>query len=495
MVRHHYPDINVVVVESTEIGAVGVGESTTPQIVQLFDELGISVSDLIKNASATIKNGIKFTNWNGDGSHYYHGFSNAPDLCYEKQTLLSHSDIPMLVLEAIASGNNLNEVELSALASDKHSVKFSKSALINPSLNAIFHFTNYGNFALHFDSEKIISYLRKLAIDRGVNTINAKIEGVMTDDDGYIKSVMLAGGKIDADFVIDATGFNRLIIGKHYKGNWKSYRAHLPLKKAIPFHLKNDPNKIPPHTECFAMENGWMWKIPLQDRHGCGYVFDSDRIDAEAAAVEVEKTVGEKIEVKKVLDFDPGAFTNPWIKNCLALGLASAFIEPLESTAIWITIESIKSFLASIKGLTHRDDLHIQRHNNRVNYLADDVLNFVHLHYLGRRRDTEFWRDFRVNTISPNLVKACDDVKRDVTLIRPLISDFDAGFTFWSWQQVGAGIGFFNRDEGEKSLNALLKGRRIYLYANRYRELTKNLNHRLEHLVDHAEFVKYLKGV
>ena len=494
-IRYHYHKINVTVVESSEIGPVGVGESTTPQIIQFFDMLGISVVDLMKNTSATIKNGIKFTNWNGDGTHYYHGFSNSPELCYEKQTILNYSDIPLLVLQAISSGNNLNEVELSALASDEYKVKFAKSPFINPSANRIFHFTNHGNFALHFDSAEIISYLRKVGIERGINTIDSKIIGTKTNDDGYITHLELQGGNISVDFVIDATGFSRMIIGGLYQGSWKSYKPQLPLKKAIPFHLKNDPNRIPPYTECIAMENGWTWKIPLQDRFGCGYVFDSDRITENEAKDEIKKVFGDDIDLKKTLNFDPGAFTNPWIKNCVALGLASAFIEPLESTAIWITIESIKSFLSSIKGLTHLDELHRNRHNERVNQLADDVLLFVYLHYLGKRTDTNFWKEFSSTTEAPDFIKECDRRNRDITLIRPMISDFDVGFTFWSWEQVGSGIHFFNRDEGQKSLDSLLQGRRIFEYAKGYKNLTENLKTNLNNFVDHSEFIRYLKQI
>ena len=108
-IRRHYPDINITVIESSKIGSVGVGESTTPQIIQLFDELGIPVSDLLKNTNATIKNGIKFTNWHGDGTHYYHGFLNSYELSYDHQTMFTHCDIPLLTLQAIASGNSVNE--------------------------------------------------------------------------------------------------------------------------------------------------------------------------------------------------------------------------------------------------------------------------------------------------------------------------------------------------------------------------------------------------
>jgi hypothetical protein len=177
----------------------------------------------------------------------------------------------------------------------------------------------------------------------------------------------------------------------------------------------------------------------------------------------------------------------------VAIGLASAFIEPLESTAIWIGIESMRSFLASIKGLTHLDQAHRDRHNARVNFLADDVLTFVHLHYLGRRSDTEFWRDFEANTTPPPFIQQCNDVGRDITLIRPMISD-GVGFTFGSWQQVGAGIKFFDRNAGQESLDALLQGRRIHLYADSYKNLTENLKANLGGLVDHSEFIRYLKG-
>lgn len=489
-----YPNINITVVESSKIGSVGVGESTTPQIIQLFDELGISVSDLLKNTNATIKNGIKFTNWHGDGKHFFHGFGSISELSYEHSTLLNHCDVPLLALQAIASGNSLDQVELSAIASENNQLKFIKNGSIDPSVNKIFHFKNLGNFAIHFDADQMIKYLRSIGVNRGIGTVDSIVLGVEEDSDGYIKKILLKGGSMKCDFVIDASGFNRLIIGKHFNSPWKSYRAHLPIKRAIPFHLPIDAEKIPPYTEAVAMKYGWMWKIPVQDRFGCGYTFDSDYISDEEAHIEIEEMVGQKVDVRKILDFDGGAYTRPWVKNCMAIGLASAFIEPLESTAIWIGIQTMKSFLANIKGLTHRSQAHIDQHNNRVNVMANEVLTFVHLHYLTERSDTRFWRDFKVKNSSPEMICRLNDANRDITLFSDIMTGFTNSFTFGSWQHVGAGVRFFNKEQANASLESFVLGNRINQYRYKYDSLTMNLDFVKNSMVQHSDFIKYLKS-
>ena len=493
-VRRAYPQIEITVVESSLIGSVGVGESTTPQIIGLFDELGISIADLLKNTNATIKNGIKFTDWHGDGSHFFHGFGSVHDLSYESMTLLNHSDIPLLTLEAIASNNSLDDVELSAIASEKNQLKFTRKVSMDSQSNRIFHFNNLGNFAVHFDADTLIAYLRKIGIERGINTMDAVVSSVREDTDGYITHLILSGGEIECDFVIDASGFSRKIIGEHYKSHWKSYRPHLPIKKSIPFHLPLDGSDIPPYTEAVAMKYGWMWKIPVQERLGCGYSFDSDYISADYANREVERMVGHEIDVRKVLDFDGGAFLTPWIKNCMAIGLASAFIEPLESTAIWIGVQTMKSFLSNIKGLTHRSQAHIDQHNARVNVMADEVLNFVHLHYLTQRSDTEFWRDFKVKNSPPELIQKLNAVDRDITRFNDAMVGFTNSFSFWSWQQVGAGVKFFNKEEAQKSLDSFVQGTRRNMYAQQYLSLKNNLEFTKQSLVKHGEFIAYLKA-
>ena len=493
-VKKAYPGITITVVESSKIGSVGVGESTTPQIIQLFDELDISVSDLLKNTNATIKNGIKFTNWHGDGKHFFHGFGSIPELSYEHSTILNHCDVPLLALQAIASGNCLDEVELSAIASEKNKLKFSRSRSIDPDSNKIFHYKNLGNFAIHFDADCMIKYLRSIGIQRGINTINSVVSAAKEDADGYITDLFLQGGSIKCDFVIDASGFNRILIGKHFQSPWKSYRPHLPIKRSIPFHLPIDAEEIPPYTEAIAMKYGWMWKIPVQDRFGCGYSFDSDYISDEEAHREIEEAVGQKVDVRNILDFDGGAFTRPWVKNCMAIGLASAFIEPLESTAIWIGIQSMKSFLANVKGLTHRSQAHIDQHNSRVNIMADEVLTFVHLHYLTERSDTPFWRDFDVKNSPPEMIQRLNAVDRDITRFSDIMTGFTNSFTFGSWQHVGAGVRFFNKEEATTSLESFVQGNRINLYRQQFDSLRQNLDFVKGSMVRHSDFIRYLKS-
>jgi tryptophan halogenase len=167
------------------------------------------------------------------------------------------------------------------------------------------------------------------------------------------------------------------------------------MKCAIPFFLENDKD-INPYTSAIALKNGWMWKTPLQDRIGAGYVFDSDYITPEEAQLEVEEFLGHDIKVNKVIPFDAGRFDNIWVNNCIGLGLSSNFIEPLESTSIHMTItllDHLKHFINNMNSGEH--DLNVDEFNLHAKKDFDSIMGFIYLHYITKRNDSKFWREFR----------------------------------------------------------------------------------------------------
>jgi hypothetical protein len=206
---------------------------------------------------------------------------------------------------------------------------------------------------------------------------------------------MKDGTDLPVDLIIDCTGFRRAIIGQLNAG-WTSYSDFSPLNKAMPFWLEHAPEvEIAPYTKAQAMGAGWMWSIPTQDRIGCGYVFSDAHMTPETAQSEVEAALRHSIEPRGVLSIDPGRLNNAWSHNCIAIGLAQSFLEPLEATSIHGSL--VQALLLTKIGVDKI--LSDNNHHRRISYNAtvarqvDDFAQFINLHYAGGRDDTSFWKD------------------------------------------------------------------------------------------------------
>ena len=355
-----YPESTVTVVYDDNVPIIGVGEGTTPIFLRFMEVMGIKLEELIRNCDGTIKNGIKFTNWKGDGSHYYHGF-------YE-----THSSILGCNVDKCTSLSERNKVDT----------------------------FNSTNKAVHFDAKKLAQYLEKVGTSMGICIQIGKIEDVTLDDDGYISEIHLdSGARMNTDFIFDCTGFSRLFVSKIFNSPFKSYKKYLPVKRAMPFFLKRE-GVTPPYTEAIAMKHGWMWKIPVGERIGCGYVFDSDYVTDEEAYEEICELTGQKPEIRKKISFESGYFTKPFNKNTVAIGLSHGFLEPLEATSLMISIEMLMN-MPVLKNYAKVVD----SYNSFVSEIVDKCMGFVHFHYLCSRQDTDFWKEFRIKNPEPECIK------------------------------------------------------------------------------------------
>jgi len=362
----------VTLVESDKIGILGAGEGTTPQIISSLQFLDIDPLDVIKKTGGTFKNGINFKNWNGDNKQYFHPFTG--------------DEYSYLIHEALNKNKNVNDFV--------YANKISYANRIDP---------NNCTYALHFDAFKLAKYLRTMAIGRGVKWIQGEFK--KANGKNKIKSIVLEDKrKFDCDFIFDCTGFARLLIGKHFETPWVSYQKHLPMKRAVPFMLKHDKDLIP-YTEAIAMKYGWVWKIPLQERWGSGYIYDSDYINADQAIEEASDYFKQDLKPLRVFKFDAGRYEKVWVSNCMAVGLSTGFTEPLEATSIWLALsqlELLKHYLSSIKNLNQDS---IDTYNEIVKENNDNILSFLYLHYLTKRKDSPFWKNFRKKTTVPDKLK------------------------------------------------------------------------------------------
>jgi tryptophan halogenase len=462
-----FPKYNVILIESKKIGIIGVGEATTPNIVYFLQYLNIDILNLLKETKGAIKNGINFENWNGDNKKYFHGFF---------ENLVNFSLPP--IFESNCFSYYLNNLINKKLDFNKYTYNAKISYEYKIDLKNIC-------YALHFDTNLLSDYLEKIAISRGVKYVNGEFKNVSVDKNNNITKISLKNNLIfDCDFIFDCSGFNRLLIGKHYKIKWKSYKKHLPMKKAIPFWLEND-KKIEPYTTALAMKYGWVWKIPLQHRIGSGYIFDSNYINEEQALNEVEKKLNKKIKVNKIINFEAGRFEKFWHKNCISLGLASSFIEPLESTSIFLTIQQLLNLNHFINDLFNQNEKSISLFNEMVNKNMDETLNFVYLHYITKRKDSLFWKNFKKDYLPPPEFKDKLDLLKENNL---KFFDIDevkktAFFPLSSYLMVANGLDLFT-----KKIN-----------INYYENITPNINQYLnlindksKEAIDHSEFLNKL---
>lgn len=470
LVDTFYSKDNIYLIESDEIGILGAGEGTVPHFVDTMNFLGIEIEEIIKQCKGTFKTGIRFTNWRSDGADFYHGFENTNNL-----------DFPhfpdALVSYQIGNENSLDDISLMKSLSDEYKVPF---YIEDKEINRC------GAVAMHFDARLLALYLSKVAQERGVCRVEGKIKNILNADEGNIKSIELESGEVvDCDFVFDCTGFARLLIGKHFNTNWVSYKNHLPLDSALPFFIPHD-NNIKPETEAIAMKYGWIWKIPVQDRYGCGYVYDSSFISDEEVVKEIKEYFNIEFQAPKPFKFDAGVFEKAFVNNCMAVGLSQSFVEPLEATSIWASCVNLLNFLSS-DGINVGDDVFRNKFNQECLIRNGKILDFIQLHYITDKTDSPFWSEFTSkNQILPGVIEklylfntAPDYVSTEYTV-----------FSRSSWLHIANGLNLLNNSGFGKKFN------RTNL-SSRIEERYKNYNSFLETIVDkcvnHREFLRILK--
>ena len=373
---------SITMIRSEEIGILGAGEGSTPNLIALLNELDITTKDLIRNTYSTIKIGINFQKWTDENSSYVHPFTSLWD-GEEGRALLD------TILHDSLSIDDYNlYVELG---------KQRKTLSIED-------MDSNGAYAIHFDAAELAKYLESVAISRGVTIINDKVVGVETDYNDYIESLILENtGTHKTDFVFDCSGFRRLIIGEFYGTEWASLRDYLPMSNAQPFFLPPSENPHP-WTDAIAQDAGWIWKIPLQHRYGCGYVYDENYISNESVKEAILEQYPEADIPDRTFNFEAGYFKKQFVKNCMAIGLASTFVEPLEATSIFAFILQLKNIPAGlIPKMFERNNSSVDNYldcvrdvfNQKSETINLEIAQFIQLHYITDREDTPFWKDYK----------------------------------------------------------------------------------------------------
>ncbi len=467
---------DITVIESSQIGIIGAGEGATGSLPWLITEKwpdnSITEIDFLRKTKGTIKLGIRLNNWKGDGSYFYSPFHGSPT---DKQS------VDTAFLGSILKFGRGDYSSLHSLMLDDMVTTFRHD---NNKITQGFR-----NHSYHFDGVEVGKFFKEWCTKRGVKHIDSEVVETNFDEKEFLKTIKLKNGEVlESDYFIDCSGFARVLMSKT-QNKWISYKEHLPCNTAIPFSLNVTSKSVKFETLAQALNSGWMWKIPLQHRHGCGYVFCDGFQNEEQSLRELENHLYQKVEPIKVIKFDPGRWEKVWYNNIIAIGLSQNFLEPLQATSIHTSVLSMATLIFHyLKPTINFKD--VKEYNNLIGLMIDDYKDFIQMHYLAGREDTPFWK-FITNELK---VSDKNQYLKEVSKER-LITSFDIQQTHGSagyplWCHILDNSGLYNKDLVIKELK----------YYKKFEKASEDINQFLKEykavkpsLVSNQDLFKYLK--
>jgi hypothetical protein len=423
---HEHRPCEVIVVDSAEIGTVGVGEATLPTIRAYNDTLGLDGLDFVKKTQATFKLGIEFKDWRRPGSRFFHGFGDFGPPIHRRPSFLYW-------LRLARAGAMASYEEWSTATVMARQNRFTPPTGDQPAAS------NAYTYAFHFDAGLYAAYLRDYAMKRGAGRIEGTIVDVeLRPEDGFVAALKLRDGRrIDGDLFVDCSGFRALLIGDAMKSPYEDWSAWLPCNsaQAVPC-ARTEP--LTPYTTSTARCAGWQWRIPLQHRTGNGHVYCNHfTSDDEAARVLLEGLDGPALDAPRQLRFTTGRRRESWMKNVVAVGLSSGFLEPLESTSIQLIMDAVGRLVELFPDRDFHPGLATE-FNRRMAQQYESIRDFIILHYkLTQRADSEFWRHCAAMTIPDTLAHQIELFRASG---RVIVLDRDS-FAEQSWFSIMFGLG------------------------------------------------------
>ena len=429
--------LKVTVLESPQVGVIGVGEGSTPWLRGFFESLGIEEAEWMPECHATYKAGITFDGWSTRPGYesYFHSFASMLD----NMTMAPFIDNVHARLNRADVHAHPNRFFISArLARDCKAPRPRES----------FPFDVWYGF--HFDSVLLGKFLQKKAIERGVQHVAGHVTDVRLTEAGDIGSLTLKDGDtLAGDFYVDCTGFASLLIGKALGTPFVSFKDNLFNDAAIALQVPHD-GAIPPQTISTAIDHGWVWKIPLTTRYGYGYVYSTDFCSPDNAENELREHLGllDADIPARHLKFRPGRVAQPWNRNCVANGLAQSFIEPLEATTLLFVQRTAEMLVAALEkgdiGEAAR-----RQFNETLNGRVEGTRDYIVTHFkTNTRSDTDYWRANAANT---HLSEPLQQLLRTWLASKPITAgiakgSFGRGYPIMSWYSMLAGVGLFPDD-------------------------------------------------
>jgi tryptophan halogenase len=427
-------EATITLLESPDIGIIGVGEATFPTIRNTLRFLGVDEARFIRETSATFKQGIRFVDWAeapSDGQHhsFFHPFE-AP-FSAEGESLAPY----WLLQDEAARAPFAEAVTIQARVADAQRA---------PKRPHESDFSGPLNYAYHFDAAKLAAVLAERAVELGVRHLKGTLSETVLDDTGAITHVVCPEhGDLTADLYIDCTGFRAELIGKALGAPFKSARSILFADRAVACHAPyaRPDAPIQSYTIAAAHEAGWTWDIGLAGARGVGCVYSSDHMDdARAETILRDYVGGGDVETRKIR-FDAGYRETQWIKNCVAVGLSAGFLEPLESTGV-VLIEAAVAMIAELFPHNGPVDAPARRFNALMSARYDNIIVFLKLHYALSRRQEPFWREnTQGSTIPERLAELLEQWRYRPPARFDFILDLET-FAFFNYQYILYGMGF-----------------------------------------------------
>ena len=465
ILKTRFPHIEVEVIRSKKIGIIGVGEGSTEHWNEFMKYINVPFQAVIRHCDATFKCGIMFKGWGK--KDYMHSIGPENDI--------KNGLYPTVYGKLLSDGSPNHTFNPSLTWKNKVYANH-----LDPDSDAPFN-------QYHFNTNKLNDFLTKIAEIRGINVIDDEILDIELNELGEIGKLVGELNTYSSDFYIDCTGFKKLLISK-LGATWKSHAKYLKMKSAIVFPTE-EKEEYNMWTTAQAMDYGWMFNIPVWGRCGNGYIFDSDYITADQAKLEVEKFLGKEITIGKHINFDPGHLDRVWIKNCCAIGLSANFIEPLEATSIGTSIQQAFLLMHRLPNYTEKT---IEKYNNDVNDIMINIRDFVILHYITSKTNTQFWKDVSQMEIPESLK---ENLKRWRTNL-PIADDFNSQTAYVLFRdahylQVMAGLDLFDREKIKQEYEMMHYN--IKNIAENFIRETRTFE-KMNPSIEHKEFISAIRN-
>ena len=449
--------VQITLLEAPSIPKIGVGEATVPNLQRVvFDHLGIPEDEWMRECNASFKMAVKFINWrtegpaestartrNGRPDHFYHPFGLLPAL----------------------DGVPLSHYWSYRLLNGDTDEPFDYACMVEPALMDAKRAPRFADgtpattYAWHFDAHLVADFLRRFATEKqGVVHIQDEMVGVDQDENGFITSLRTAGGRrIDGDLFVDCSGFRSALISKVMGEPFIDMSDHLLCDSAVATSVPHDDDRygVEPYTSAIAMPSGWTWRIPLLGRFGSGYVFSSAFESRDNATRDFCAMWGLDPDSHPLnqIRFRVGRVRRSWVRNCVSIGLASCFLEPLESTGIYFTYAAIYQLAKHFPGRGFDQTL-IDRFNHEIAVMFDDTRDFIQAHFFcAPRTDTEFWKACKEVKLADDIAQKLAMYRAGIPINQPVTDqntyydNFDAEFhNFWtngSYFSIFAGLGVY----------------------------------------------------
>tara|TARA_X000000368_G_scaffold395985_1_gene363909 strand:- start:3300 stop:4784 length:1485 start_codon:yes stop_codon:yes gene_type:complete len=465
MIKTYWGDrVDVSLYHDASKETISVGESTTPYINAFLSFFGIPANEIIRELDVTVKLGINFNNWIPNQS-YFHGFNSVN-----------------------IEGRRDDSPSTYSILNDDFNSGFLYNEPTDTVPETLFNDFSYG---LHIDTKQFIDFLTK-KLEGKINLVDDLVEDVVVENGNISRIVCKNSGVVEGDLFIDASGFNRILF-QHLDPKWNDMSRYLPIDRAIPQQVPYEfDGKLPSYTVSEATENGWIWKIPIGDRYGTGYLYSSKFTSDEDAREKYNQWLidnfNTQLETDRIIKYKPGYYEDYWIGNCLAVGLSSGFVEPLESTGIHLIIKQMYDLIFFNSNL---ENLSFNRKSaNLINReLYVDIINFVALHYCTNRNDSEFWRYMTSNKLEwvQDLEEKCKHEFLDITIFRN--NPTRSLWTLDSYIAVTHGLNILSKDAIKKHLESKVDGNQFFYGGDQILDVTKQLH---QYSIDKKNEIKYM---